>query len=244
MFPAEQSLFNIYVADNGDCEESKLGLAGLMHAIPPRPLTAVFNTNIGYARACNQLAAMGNSDYIGLCNADIWMTQKDIEKIVESFEENPDAAIIGPKQRDENGYVRAGPIVWNGERLHHTDWNRHDPQDILLRDKTYCATVSGSAYFIRRTVWNALSNCLIYKEVDPGSEGAMLQTNHFFEETFLSMHATHHGYKILFDGSISIGHSWRASTGPSPILSKYFTINKEIYRKACDFEGIRHEVLD
>lgn len=203
------------------------------------------NANIGYSAACNQLAANGDSEIIGLLNADVWITNNDVNAIQKIFDENTDIHILGPKQRDEYGNIRHGGIVGTNTAPRHRGWNEVDREDNLYRDRVNCVTVSGSAYFIRRNVWNAMTNNEKYQEMFPGIKGAFLPTPHYYEETWCSYFARHLGYNVVYDGSVSIGHSWHASS-PKPgqgysHADAQFQLSQSIFRKTCDIIGIERD---
>lgn len=202
-------------------------------------------TNIGYSAACNFMASSTQRSIIGLLNADVWMTSEDLLNICNIFAENPDIHILGPKQRNEQGYITHAGIVGTNTSPRHRGWMVHDPDDILFRDRQECVTVSGSAYFIRREVWNSLTNNEKYRELYPEAEGAFLPTPHYYEETWCSYFARHLGYNVVYDGSVSIGHSWHASS-PKPgegysHADAQFKVSQEIFRKACDYIGIERD---
>ncbi len=233
----------LYVADNGSQDDS---LEYLQSVASRTLINKIFvNPNIGYSAACNQLAAFGTGEIIALLNADVWFTSEDILNIHNIFENNPDIHILGPKQRDENGFITHAGIIGTNTAPRHRGWREYDPSDVMYRDRIECVTVSGSAYFIRREVWNALWNDPQYRELVPDATGAFLPTPHYYEETWCSYFARHRGYNIVYDGSVSIGHSWHASSpkpgeGFSEADSK-FPISREIFRKACDFIGIERD---
>lgn len=238
----ELPAFNLYIADNGSDEDTKAWLK------IQDEVTTVFNENIGYAAACNQLAAMGNSPYIGLLNSDVWMTNDDVLAIIQAFEEMPEAAIIGPKQRDERGQITHAGIFGTEVNPKMRGWKMHDSRDELYRDITEAITVSGAAYFIRRSVWEELTQCQLNQDFHRSvlgieSTGAFVQTPHYFEERACSAHARGHGYKVFYDGSISIGHSWHKSHPIGSTLdTETMQISKRIYQDFCDFHGIEREL--
>ena len=200
------------------------------------------NTNIGYSAACNMMAKHSFSDIICLLNADVWMTTSDLIKVQKIFDDNPEIHILGPKQRDEYGNIKHAGIVGTNIAPKHRGWNESDPEDVLYKDRVNCVTVSGSAYFIRREVWDAMTNDEKYRQMYPDAEGAFLPTPHYYEETWCSYFARHLGYNVVYDGSVSIGHSWHASS-PKPgegysHADAQFTVSQKIFRNACDFIGI------
>ena len=231
--------WRLYIADNGSIDDSVdwLRFNQSRYHIDKLKL----NDNIGYSAACNQLAALGDSDTIALVNADIWADSRSIYEIDKIFQEDKKVHILGPKQRDENGYITHAGIIGTNTQPKHRGWREHDPEDHLYRDRVDCVTVSGSAYFVRRDVWNALSNDLEYKEMFPDSTGAFLPTPHYYEETWCSYFARHRGYNVAYDGTVSIGHSWHKSSPVGGEADKKFAISREIFRKACDTIGIERD---
>jgi hypothetical protein len=173
------------------------------------------------------------------------MTSEDCIKIENIFNQNPEIHILGPKQRDENGFITHAGIIGTNISPKHRGWKEHDPNDVLYKDRVNCVTVSGSAYFVRREVWNAMTNNEQYRQIHPEATGAFLPTPHYYEETWCSYFARHLGYNVVYDGSVSIGHSWHASS-PKPgegisEVDKYFPISRDIFRRACDFIGIERD---
>lgn len=231
-------VWNLFIADNGSTDGTSAYLRQVAQQYAFSRID--YNTNVGYSAACNTLASYGEGDVIGLLNADVWLTTDDVEQIQFSFDTMPDCAILGPKQRDEMGHITHAGIFGDNEHPTHRGWKQFDPQDLLYRDVMEAVTVSGSAYFIRRSVWKDLTKCDVYRQCAPETLGAFLPTPHFFEETFCAYHARAHGYKIFYDGRISIGHSWHSS---SPVGSQNlkFAQSREIFRSACDAHGIPHD---
>lgn len=236
-------VWNLYISDNGSSDDSAEWMTRSANNYYLDQVN--INDNIGYSAACNQLAAEGSGDIIALMNSDIWFNSEDMVKIQNIFDENPDIHILGPKQRDENGLITHAGIVGTLGQPRHRGWREHDPMDLAYRDRINCVTVSGSAYFIRREVWDSLTNNPGYRELYPDAVGAFLPTPHYYEETWCSYFAHFLGYNIVYDGSVSIGHSWHASS-PKPgegysEADSYFPISREIFRKACDHFGIERD---
>ncbi len=203
------------------------------------------NENIGYSAACNLMASQTKADIICLLNADVWLTSEDVVKVQKLFDNNLDTHIIGPKQRNEHGQITHAGIIGTNKAPKHRGWSVLDKDDVMFRDRVECVTISGSAYFIRRSVWNALTNDEQYKKMYPEAIGAFLPTPHYYEETWCSYFARHRGYKVVYDGSVSIGHSWHASS-PKPgegysHADSQFKLSQSIFRKACDQLGIERD---
>lgn len=236
-------VWNLHIADNGSSDRSQDWLEFNLDRYHVD--TFLKNDNIGYSAACNLLASSSEAEIIALLNADVWMTSEDLVKIQNIFDENDDIHILGPKQRDEDGLITHAGIIGTNTAPAHRGWRQQDPHDVLYRDRMPCVTVSGSAYFIRRSVWDDLTNNSKYRELYPGAVGAFLPTPHYYEETWCSYFARHLGYNVVYDGSVSIGHSWHASS-PKPgegfsQADSQFAVSREIFRSACDYMGIERD---
>jgi len=177
----ENPPWKLYIADNGNDTESKKLLdkvGGIAEKIDN-------NENIGYSNACNKLASYGDSEYLALLNADIWMNTESVLAIEKSISEDPEIGILGPKQMDEHHRIVHAGIVGTNEAPRHRGWKSLDPQDILFKDKIDCVTVSGSVYVVRREVWESLTDCSTYRneevvKCNDGYTGAFLPTPHYY----------------------------------------------------------------
>lgn len=233
---SDPSLWNLYVADNGSTDGSqKL----IMDNIGTYNIDmAFYNENIGFSRACNQLASMGDNEIVGLFNADVWMQPGQVKYLLDSFAENPDMAIMGPKEMDERGEIVHAGIFGPPTAPKHRGWREWDRADKKYKDTVRCLTVSGSAYLVRRSVWDDLTNCPIYQDKYK-AQGAFLPTRHYYEETWCSYHALAHDYQVWYDGRMpSLGHSWHASSAVGGFADTLFTESQAIFREACDLHGI------
>jgi GT2 family glycosyltransferase len=235
--------WKLYIADNDSSDDT---IQWIRENDSNYSIDRIFlNKNIGYSAACNQLAAHGTGDIIALLNSDVWFTNEDINAVQKIFDDNTDIHILGPKQRDEYGLIRHAGIIGSNTQPKHRGWNQADQKDELYKDRVPCVTVSGSAYFIRRSVWDALTNDEEYRKMYPEAIGAFLPTPHYYEETWCSYFARHRGYNVVYDGSVSIGHSWHASS-PKPgegysHADAQFKTSQSIFRKACDTIGIERD---
>jgi len=238
-----EKVWELYISDNDSSDDT---IPWLTENHKNYLISNVWkNKNIGYSAACNGMASSSSGDIICLLNADVWLTSSDIVKVQKIFDDNPEIHILGPKQRDENGFITHAGIIGSNTAPAHRGWRHLDPEDQLFRDRIPCVTISGSAYFVRRYVWESLTNDEEYKKMYPEAIGAFLPTPHYYEETWCSYFARHRGYNVVYDGSVSIGHSWHASS-PKPgegysHADAQFKVSQSIFRKACDFIGIERD---
>lgn len=233
---SENDSWRIWIADNGSTDGTAQFLSSFGSFYFADEI--FLNDNIGYAKACNQLAAVGDADIIALLNADVWFTARDLQKIQFYLDCNPDVAIVGPKQRNEQGQITHAGIFGTNDAPKHRGWKENDPFDNKYLDIKEAVTVSGSAYFIRRSVWESLSNCSIFRSLYPNASGAFLPTPHYYEETWCSYHAREHGYKVVYNGDVSIGHSWHASSEVGGAADALFRESQLLFRQMCDAHNI------
>ena len=205
----------------------------------------LYNKNIGYAGAINQLASMTDNEILCAVNADTWFTTKHVLDMINCFQEHPNIAIAGPKQLDEHRRIRHAGISWQGDKTNrpsHRGWAVHDPEDKLFKDLARCWTISGSIYYIRRSVWEKMYQHPDYQALYPLANGAFLPTNHYFEETFCSQWAQKLGYEVWYNGlAETTGHTWGGSLNPNEASRKYFNTSKSMYIEICNKLGITHE---
>lgn len=200
----------------------------------------VFNhENVGYARAVNQAMSLlpEPAPYAAILNTDTeFIAGESIARLIEHFEQNPDVGVIGPRTFTSGRKLTHAGIVNTPEhpRNHHRAWMLRDVPH-RYRDTLDVNTVSGATYFVRRSMWDALSCCETYLASAPGAEGAFLPTRHFFEETYCSYHARAHGWRVVYLGGVAMIHQWHRSSQPG---SQSFREPQEMFFAACKFHGI------
>lgn len=200
----------------------------------------VADDNIGYARACNWGASAGDGDVIALFNADVVLRPDALTHCYEAIRDNRGWGVLGPRQVDAHDRLVGCGVFGTNECPQQRAWLAPDVgQCSDVRDDAL--TVSGSAYFVRRHVWDELTECPLYQRAAPGAEGAFLPTPHYYEETYASFHARHHGLAAVFFGPVKITHLWHRASPPGGEADQRMGEAREIYRKACDVHGIAHE---
>lgn len=205
------------------------------------PVTLTWNEdNIGYARAVNDAASRGVADTLAIFNADCKLTDGLLTACSEKLWSTPGVGILGPRQVDErNRFTHAG-IFGDLQRLAHRGWLEQDRGQ--YSDTRDAVTISGSAYFIKRDVWDELTTCPTYQRVAPDATGAFLPTQHYYEETWCSYHAQAHGHRVLYYGAVSMIHKWHKASPVAGIAEqKWMSESREYFREACDHHGITHD---
>lgn len=199
--------------------------------------------NVGYARACNSAVAIPDRECVAFFNADTRLDIGVVEECHGTLMERPDWGVLGPRQVDDFCRITAGGIFGTREAPSFDgrwmDLDRGQYNDV--RDD--CVSISGSAYFIKRSVWDSLTNCPHYQSV-PNMEtpvGAFLPTPHYYEETYCSYHAIEHGYKVVYYGPARMVHRWHNASPVGGYAEKVMPQSRELFRRACDWHGIPHD---
>lgn len=195
---------------------------------------------MSYAQACHsgvdrsrEQAARDREpagEIVCLCNADVACRDSQWP-VMDIFATHPEVAVVGPRQVDAFGFVRHGGIFAPEGKpfalhLAHRFWGEELDKvaDRCAEPLLDCATVSGSVYYCRRSVWNEL--------------GGFLLTPHFYEETWLSYLARRRGYRVCFTGTTTWLHDWGSSPVEDDWLQERFKESQAMFLEACAGEGI------
>lgn len=207
----------------------------------PAYLYVPLTENVGYGRACDIGAEChgGSGEVILLANADTLLSE-GFQECVDQLMAHDDWGVLGPRQVDENNRITAGGIFGTEQHIAQRGWNEADfGQYNDVRDDA--KTVSGSLYFIKRSLWQEMTECPLYQEAQPGATGAFLHTPHYYEETFCSYHARAHDKKCVYYGPVQMTHLWHKASPHGGWADRQFEASLEMYRQACDIHGIPHE---
>jgi GT2 family glycosyltransferase len=187
-------------------------------------------SNVGYGMACNLGAMGGANDVILLANADTVLSDGFAE-CYDALMSNPEWGVLGPRQVNEQNQIKAGGIVGPDQSPRQRGWDEYDNGQYsdIVED---ALSVSGSLYFIKRSVWDELTAC----PQGPGT--ALLETPHYFEEMFCSLHARAHGYKCVYYGPVQMMHIWHAASPHGGWADQQFTVSQMMHREACARHGI------
>lgn len=196
-----------------------------------------FADNVGYARACNRGAMEGEGDMLALFNADVVVTPDSLTFCYEALAAEPTWGVLGPRQVNEHNQLVGCGIFGDPRRPVQAAWMQTDRgQCGAIREDAL--TVSGSAYFVRRDVWQGLADCPLYRRAAPDAEGAFLPTPHYYEETWCSYHARAHGLKAVFYGPVSMVHKWHRASPLGGPADQRMTEARTIYQRACRMHRI------
>jgi GT2 family glycosyltransferase len=187
----------VYVADNASTDES---IAFIKNNYPT--IKIVQNkTNQGFAGGYNESLQHVDAEIFALVNSDIEVTENWLKPILQTFESEPETAIIQPKildykRKDYFEYAGAGggfidqfgyPFCRGRifETLEKDNGQYNDNKEIFW--------ASGACFFIRSAVYNELNGF----------------DEDFFahqEEIDLCWRATNRGYKIKYNSESTVYH--------------------------------------
>jgi GT2 family glycosyltransferase len=207
-----------------------------MEAITGRSEWAVCQTgmlNHGHGYGTNRGAELAidwfKPKYLFLVNPDCMWVEPVIDQLVEFLELHPKAALVGPKQMDSKRRITAGGIEGTIENPKHRFWHTSDTPNEKARDSILSPNVAGSAILIRAEVFEEL--------------GGMLESGHYYSETWLCYHAQAHGYETWYYGQPWMIHEWHRSSKMNASVSEgQSTQDRELFRAKCDSHDppIRH----
>lgn len=182
---------------------------------------------LSYSQAAHEgVRLLGPRDVVCILNADTQCRDSQWP-ILNLFAQDESIAVVGPRQVDENGFVRHGGIVGTNIAPEHRLWGEYMDERVehlSSQEALDCVSVSGSVYYVRRNVWDEL--------------GGFLDTPHYFEETWLSYLARHRGYRVVYSGLSTWLHHWGSSPVDQTWLDGVFAESQALFRSACHREGI------
>jgi GT2 family glycosyltransferase len=249
--PDEATLRSITVVNvdptDADIDITDTWCANINYHTPGLARQMSLSWNCGYAFACNGGAVFGTGGVIAFFNADTVLKSGVLTECYNALADNPSWAIVGPRQVDQSGAITHAGIFGPDDKPRIRGWKdvgaKH--QDV----RSDCYSVSGSAYFIKRAVWDELTACEIYQKsvadhanYGPGDAlGAFLPTQHYYEETFCSVHARAHGWKIGYLGTTTMIHKWHKASAVGGHADRLMPESRALFRRACADHGIIHD---
>lgn len=202
--------------------------------------------NIGYGRGCNEGACCAkwpdnDEGVLAFFNADVILTRAALDRCTAGLMSNSAWGVLGPRQVNHLGRFTHAGVFGTLDKPQHRGWFEHSRDGKYTDVRDDAVTVSGAAYFMRRTVWDTLRTCPIYREIAPEAKGAFLPTPHYYEETWASYHAQAHGVRVVYWGRDTITHLWHQASPVGGHADKLMPVSREIFRAACDRHGIAHD---
>lgn len=151
-------------------------------------------TNLGFIGSCNHAAEHARGDYLVFLNNDILVTTDWLKWMLKTFQEFPDAGLVGGKLIYPDGVLQdAGGIVWrdgSAQNYGRTD-DAGRPEYNYLREVDYC---TGSCIMIPRELFNKLGK--LDERYSPI----------YYDDTDLAFKVRSAGKKVLYQPNAVIVH--------------------------------------
>lgn len=196
--------------------------------------------NCGYSGACNFASTVSNREVVAFFNSDTRLWEGTLDVCFDYLASHQDVAICGPLQVDSAGRVTHAGMFGTNDNTSPRGWRSPFPNQ-FREDRDDAITVSGSAFFVKRHVWDEMANDPVFLDMYPQADGAMLPTPHYYEETWCSYFARHLGYKVAYVGSAMMVHEWHQSSPLGSVEGAVMKRSRQMFREACDRMGITHD---
>jgi GT2 family glycosyltransferase len=143
----------LMIVDNASSDETGALLAGL----GPEVTVVTNETNRGFARACNQLAAMAGGQYVVFLNNDTLPFPGWLEALVAEAEADAAIGIVGSKLiYPQNGLIQhAGVVLGRGEAPYHVYRNLRVGHGNVNVRRDF-DMVTGACLLVRKTMLDAI----------------------------------------------------------------------------------------
>jgi GT2 family glycosyltransferase len=196
------------VVDNGSTD----GTVELVRESFPEA-RVVEQGNVGLAAGWNAGMEVASGRYFLILNADAWLTEGSVERLVAFADSRPDAAVVGPRLLNTDGSlqrsVRGVPTLWR-LATEYFFLRKLAPRSGLLN----AFYAGGFAHDVEREAEVVMGSCLLVRreaveQVGPADADFFL----FSEETDWCQRFRDAGWKVLFFPGAECVHVGGASHG-------------------------------
>ncbi len=192
----DEHALEVIVVDDGSTDETSdlvPRIEGVLYLSNP--------TNAGFIASCNLGAAKARGDYLVFLNNDTLVTEGWLSTLLETFQNEPQAGLVGSKLVFPNGRLQeAGGIIWNDG----SGWNFGNfddpgkPEYNYLREVDYC---SAACAMIPKSIFESLGG------FDTRYSPA------YYEDTDLAFKLRQKGYKVFYQPLSEVIHFEGATAG-------------------------------
>ncbi len=196
------------VVDNGSTD----GTVDAVRARRPEP-RVLEQGNLGLAAGWNAGMAVASGRYFLILNADAWLTEGSLDRLVAFADEHPEAAIVGPRLLNPDGTlqrsVRGFPTLWR-LATEYFFLRKLAPRSELLNG----FYAGGFAHDRVREADFVMGACMLVRRDAVDAVGALDEDFFLFsEETDWAYRFHRAGWKVLFFPGAECVHVGGASHG-------------------------------
>ncbi len=237
-FPTVPS--TLHIVCNEVTDRDRKTVEEILPTLPRDVEVYLFEKNLFYSGAANKAAAVSHRETLCILNADTQFKEHTIDKCFNALMDNPSWGALGPLQIGDKGEITHAGIFGTLDSPKHRGWQMR-PRDEYRDVVDSAVTISGAAYFTKRSVWDELDKCPTYRSLHPRAVGPFLPTPHYYEETWFSYHLQAHGYKCVYFGEAEMIHRWHKASPPGGWADQQMPVSRKMFRDACDHHNIVHD---
>ncbi len=202
---------HVVVADNGSTDGSEMALLERY----PEAKWVPTGANVGYGTAANIGAAVVDSTYILVCNADVVVSQGSVARLESYLDGRPQVALVGPRIHGSDGILypsaRRFPDLleafghgilgqfWEGNpfsrRYRMEEWDHAQAREVDW--------VSGACFLARRSAWDAV-------------EGFDRSYFMYMEDVDLCWRLAKAGWSVAYEPAAEVTHVQGVSADRNP----------------------------
>ena len=198
----------IVLVDNGSSD----GTVEVVRELAPAA-TVIEQENLGLAAGWNRGMAAATGRYFLILNADAWLTEGSLKRLVRYADAHPKAAVVGPRLLNVDGSlqrsVRGVPTLWR-LATEYFFLRKLAPRSRLLN----AFYAGGFAHDEEREVEVVMGSCMLVRREAVEHVGRLDESFFLFsEETDWCRRFTDAGWKIMFFPGAECVHVGGASHG-------------------------------
>jgi len=198
----------IVLVDNGSSD----GTVKVVRELAPAA-TVIEQENLGLAAGWNRGMAAATGRYFLILNADAWLTEGSLKRLVRYADAHPKAAVVGPRLLNVDGSlqrsVRGVPTLWR-LATEYFFLRKLAPRSRLLN----AFYAGGFAHDEEREVEVVMGSCMLVRREAVEHVGRLDESFFLFsEETDWCRRFTDAGWKIMFFPGAECVHVGGASHG-------------------------------
>jgi GT2 family glycosyltransferase len=184
-------LYEVILVDNASTDATPaflgpLAAAGKIHLITNE-------TNLGYAKACNQAARAARGDYLVMLNNDTLVTSGWLNALIEAVEQDDNLAIVGAKLLYPDDSVQHAGVVFNHKgKVYHLYRCFHRDHPAVNKTREF-QVVTAACLLIRTAV---------FRQVGLFDENFV----NGFEDLDLCLRVRQSGYRIVYNPDCVVYH--------------------------------------